>query len=80
MGISPARVREMLKKELRQLLRDPKIRGILIATPIIQLVAFGYAVNTDIRDTATFVIDHDRTATSRELLEVFARFGYVRGR
>ena len=78
MGLSPTRVREMLKKELRQMLRDPKIRGSLIAVPIIMLVMFGYAVNTDIRDTTTFVIDHDRTATSRELLEVFESTGYFK--
>jgi len=78
MGISPTRVREMLKKELRQMLRDPKMRGALIAAPIIMLVMFGYAVNTDIRDTTTFVIDHDRTATSRELLEVFESTGYFK--
>jgi len=78
MGISPTRVREMLKKELRQMLRDPKMRGALISVPIIMLVMFGYAVNTDIRDTNTFVIDHDRTATSRELLEVFESTGYFK--
>jgi len=78
MGLSPTRVREMLKKELRQMLRDPKMRGALIAAPIIMLVMFGYAVNTDIRDTTTFVIDHDRTATSRELLEVFESTGYFK--
>jgi ABC-2 type transport system permease protein len=78
MGISPTRVREMLKKELRQMLRDPKMRGALIVAPIIMLVMFGYAVNTDIRDTTTFVIDHDRTATSRELLEVFESTGYFK--
>lgn len=76
MSISMLRVRELLKKELRQMLRDPKMRGVLFVAPIIQLVAFGYAVNTDIRDTATFVIDHDRTAISRELLEAFESTGY----
>lgn len=76
MSISMLRVRVLLKKELRQMLRDPKMRGVLFVAPIIQLVIFGYAVNTDIRDTATFVIDHDRTAISRELLEAFETTGY----
>jgi hypothetical protein len=46
MGLSPTRVREMLKKELRQMLRDPKMRGALIVAPIIMLVMFGYAVTS----------------------------------
>jgi ABC-2 type transport system permease protein len=78
MTVSPIRVRELLKKELRQMFRDPKMKRILFIAPIIQLLAFGYAVNTDIKDTNTFVIDHDRTAASRELLDVLQSTGYFR--
>lgn len=78
MAISGLRVREMLKKELRQMLRDPRMRSALFVMPLIQLVAFGYAVNTDIRNTATFVVDHDRSAASRDLLEVIESTGYFR--
>ncbi len=78
MFVSPLRVREMLKKELRQMLRDPRMRRVLFIAPVIQLVAFGYAVNTDIRNTATFVVDHDRTSTSRDLLETIESTGYFR--
>jgi ABC-2 type transport system permease protein len=78
MDISGLRVREMLKKELRQMLRDPRMRRVLFILPVIQLVAFGYAVNTDVRNTATFVVDHDRTAVSRELLDVIESTGYFR--
>lgn len=78
MGISLLRVREMLKKELRQMLRDPKMRRVLFVAPVIQLLAFGYAVNTDIRDTPTFVIDHDLSMESRELVDVFESTGYFR--
>jgi ABC-2 type transport system permease protein len=78
MRFAPARVREMLKKELRQIFRDPRMKRVLFIAPVIQLVAFGYAVNTDIRNTATFVVDHDRTAASRELVEVITSTGYFR--
>jgi ABC-2 type transport system permease protein len=50
----------------------------LFIAPIIQLVAFGYAVNTDIKNTSTFVIDHDASAASRELTEVIESTGYFR--
>ena len=57
------RVREMIKKEARQLLRDPRTRMMIFVAPIVQLVVLGYAVNTDIKNTATFVID-SRLGTS----------------
>jgi ABC-2 type transport system permease protein len=78
MRFAPARVREMLKKELRQIFRDPRMKRVLFVAPVIQLVAFGYAVNTDIKNTATIVVDHDRTAVSRELVDVIASTGYFR--
>jgi ABC-2 type transport system permease protein len=74
--ISVPRLREMVKKELRQLLRDPRTRGVIFVAPIIQLLMFGYAVNTDIRHTATFVVDYDQTAESRRLIDAFRSTGY----
>jgi len=72
----PARVREMVRKELRQMFRDPKMKRIIFAAPVIQLLLFGYAVNTDIRQTRTFVVDHDRTFESRRLQDAFTASGY----
>lgn len=74
--LSPQRLRELLKKELRQMLRDPRMKAVIFAAPIIQLMIFGYAVNTDIRDTATYVVDLDKSAASRELLDAFTATGY----
>ncbi|MGD2134803.1 MAG: ABC transporter permease [Gemmatimonadales bacterium] len=74
--VAPGRVREMVKKEFRQLLRDIRTRAVIFVAPLIQLVIFGYAVNTDITDTATAVVDHDRTAASRRLVEAFRATGY----
>lgn len=68
-------VLEMVRKERRQLLRDPRTRLIMFVAPVVQLVMFGYAVNTDIRDTAMFVVDRDLTATSRRLVEAFETTG-----
>jgi ABC-2 type transport system permease protein len=66
----------MLRKEWRQMFRDPRMKPIVFVSPIIQLLLFGYAVNTDIRDTATFVVDRDRTTESRLLLDAFTSTGY----
>lgn len=72
------RVRALVRKELRQLLRDPKTKRIVFAAPIIQLLLFGYAVTTDVHDVSTYVVDHDRTAESRALQDAFTAGGYFR--
>lgn len=69
--LSRRHVVEMVRKERRQLFRDPRTRLVMFVAPVIQLVMFGYAVNTDIRDTAMFVVDRDRTPVSRLLVEAF---------
>lgn len=72
------RVWEMVRKEFLQIFREPRLRRIIFVAPIIQLVVFGYAVSTDIRNTSTFVVDHDKTRASRELIEAFVASGYFR--
>lgn len=75
-GASLERIGEMVKKELRQIARDPRLRRVLFVAPMLQLLVFGYAVSTDVRHTATFVVDQDRSAASRELLDAFTGSGY----
>jgi ABC-2 type transport system permease protein len=72
------RIREVIRKELIQIRRDPRLSRLIILAPIIQLVVFGYAVSTDIRGTATFVVDQDHTRASRELVEAFTASGYFK--
>lgn len=72
------RIRGLLEKEFRQVLRDPRLAGVVFVSPILQLVVFGYAVSTDIRETATLVVDHDRTAASREAVEVLSTTDFFR--
>jgi ABC-2 type transport system permease protein len=68
----------MLRKELRQLFRDPKTKRIMFLSPILQLVLFGYAVNTDVHNAKLFVVDLDRTSESRALVDAFTAGGYFR--
>ncbi|MDZ4675103.1 MAG: ABC transporter permease [Gemmatimonadota bacterium] len=70
------RVRRLVAKEFRQIFRDPRMRPMLFLSPIIQLLLFGYAVNTDVRHTATFLVDHDRSAASRELVAALTASGF----
>jgi ABC-2 type transport system permease protein len=68
----------MVSKELRQLFRDERTKRVIFVSPIIQLVLFGYAVNTDVHDVATALVDHDRTVESRELVSALTASGYFR--
>lgn len=72
------RLRQLVRKEFRQMLRDPRSQRFLFISPIIQLLLFGYAVNTDVRKVKTVVVDHDHTAISRELVENLQASGYFR--
>ncbi|MBM3333444.1 ABC transporter permease [Candidatus Sumerlaeota bacterium] len=67
-----ARIIEMVRKEFRQVLRDPRSRAVLIGPPIIQLLVFGYAVNLDVERVRTGWMDLDRTPQSREIRAAFA--------
>jgi hypothetical protein len=63
------RLLELMRKELRQTLRDPKAFRLVLAAPIIQLIVFGYAVNTDVRNASVILFDRDHTAVSRKLAQ-----------
>ncbi len=71
-----ARIREIVRKEFRQTLRDPRMRGLLIGPPILQLVIFGYAVNLDVEHSRLAWVDADRTPESRELRAAFEGSAY----
>lgn len=73
---SAARIVELVKKELIQVARDPRLLRIVFLAPTIQLIAFGYAVSTDVRHSATYLLDGDGTATSRELADTLEASGY----
>jgi len=70
------RVKRMVIKEFIQVLRDRKMRGIIFIVPIIQLLAFGYAVTMDVNRVATAVYDLDNSQESRELLRRLHSSGY----
>ncbi|MCA1583523.1 MAG: ABC transporter permease [Acidobacteria bacterium] len=65
------RVFEVMKKELIELRADPRLFGIVIVAPLIQLGVLGYAATTDVKDVPILVVDADRSAESRELVSRF---------
>jgi len=63
-------------KEFQQFKRDPKMFGIILAAPVIQLIFLGYAANLDVENIKTVLYDRDHTSTSREFIEKFTSSGY----
>lgn len=73
-----ARLRAMVWKELRQLRRDPATLGMLLGIPVLQLLLFGYAIQTEVRHLPTAVLDAAASAESRALAQAFEATGSFR--
>ncbi len=65
-----------IKKEFQQFRRDPKMFGVILIAPVIQLVFLGYAANLDVDKIKTVVYDQDKSSESRKLIEEFTSSGY----
>ncbi|MFN0104862.1 MAG: ABC transporter permease [Bryobacteraceae bacterium] len=61
------RILTILRKELFQVLREPRLRIMVILPPILQLIIFGFAVNLDVENARVAWFDQDRSPASREL-------------
>jgi ABC-2 type transport system permease protein len=73
-----AQARHVFGKELAQLRRNHEALRILLVAPFLQMLAFGYAATTDVKDIPFLLVDLDRTAASRALVERFTGSGYFR--
>ncbi len=65
---SVTRLVAIIKKEVRQLRRDRLTFVMIFGLPIIQILLFGYAINTDVRNLKTAVANHANTHLSRQFL------------
>jgi ABC-2 type transport system permease protein len=66
----------VIVKELFQLRQDRKMIPALVFGPLIQLLALGYAANTDVSHIPTLLVDEDLTPASRSLVDRFTGSGY----
>jgi ABC-2 type transport system permease protein len=65
------RLRILIWKEFLEIKMNPRLFGIVIIAPILQLAMLGYAATTDVRDVPIVVADGDRSSASRELIHRF---------
>lgn len=63
-------------KELIQLRRDRMTLAMMVMLPLLQLLLFGYAINTDVRHMHTVVYDQDQSAASRDFARSLEATGY----
>ena len=65
----------MARKEVMHILRDPQILAFALGMPLALMFLFGYAVSFDIEHIPFVVVDGDRTAGSRRLVQAFTASG-----
>jgi len=61
----------ILLKEFTVAFRDPAALFFMFFPPVVQIIAFGYALDNDVKHMATVVLNEDRTTESRQLVEKF---------
>ncbi|MCB4768216.1 ABC transporter permease [Ancylobacter sp. Lp-2] len=72
------RVGAMMRKEFLQLLRDRVSFATMISIPLLQLVLFGYAINTTPRHLPTAVLAYENTALTRSILAAIENTKYFK--
>jgi len=65
---SATRLMAVMRKELRQLKRDRVTFAMIVGIPIMQMLMFGYAINTDVRNLAAAVADQADSHLSRQFI------------
>jgi ABC-2 type transport system permease protein len=71
-----SRISAVVRKEFIQIRRDRRTLAIVLVMPVMQLLLFGYAINTVIDHLPTIVFDEARDADSRALVAAFQNSGY----
>lgn len=61
----------ILTKEFLIVMRDPVTLFFMLFPPLVEMIAFGYALDNDIKHMATIVLNEDRTVESRRLIDAF---------
>jgi len=66
----------VIVKEFLQIRRDRRMIPVIFVAPVVQIILFGFAANTDVSNVLTVLVDQDRSAASRDLVSRFVESGY----
>ena len=69
-------IKAIAKKEVLHIRRDRRTLYLICLMPFIQLMIYGYAINTDVKHLATVVYDQDQTYLSRRLINALEQSAY----
>ncbi|PYJ08995.1 MAG: hypothetical protein DMF06_11355 [Verrucomicrobia bacterium] len=61
----------ILFKEFITVIRDPMTLFFMLFPPLVEMIAFGYALDNDVRHMAMAILNEDRTIESRQFLDRF---------
>ena len=75
-GFSPDRVAAVMIKEFKQLTRDRLTYAMMLVLPVVQLLLFGYAINTEPRHLPTAVLVREDSVFARSVVGAMTRSGY----
>ena len=70
------RIQTILIKEFKQVIRDPRMRTMIFIAPVLQVLIFGYAATTDVKNIPTAIYDLDNTSESRDVIRAFSYSKY----
>jgi ABC-2 type transport system permease protein len=75
-GVSAKRLWALLRKEWIQMRRDPLTLRLIIAMPIMQILLFGYAINTNPKHLPTGLLSAEHSKYERRLVAALQNSGY----
>src|SRR5260370_14577535 len=65
----------LVGKEFIQMRRDRLTLAMMVGLPVVQLLLFGYAIQTHVRNLPTVVLDQSRTPESRDVVAALENTG-----
>lgn len=71
-----ARINALIRKEFIQIVRDRRTLALVLVMPVMQLILFGYAINTTVDHIPTVIADAANDQRSRDLIQAIANTGY----
>jgi ABC-2 type transport system permease protein len=70
------RILAIARKEFLHITRDPRMLGIILIMPLIQLFLYSYALSFDVKHLPTATLDMDKSAISRQYINALQQSNY----
>jgi ABC-2 type transport system permease protein len=70
------RIATLMWKEFLELRQTPRLLGLVIVAPLLQLTMLGYAATTDVKNVPVVIVDGDHSPRSRQLVGAFTGARY----